>query len=93
MSEGRSSETTVSLDRLICSIIDAALQRTSPSYSGEAISGSHIESEDGVVADTIGGLDIVVFGTDDGIHTFERSGLDFERGMARSRPTGRPGNP
>jgi len=37
-----------------------------------------VEAEGGVVEDTIGGLDVVVFVSDQRIHAFERAGLDFE---------------
>lgn len=49
-------------------------------YDGEAMGYpiQRVRSEDGVVTDTVGGLDIVVFATGGGIHAFENPGFDFE---------------
>ncbi|MDS0475531.1 DUF3179 domain-containing protein [Natrinema sp. 1APR25-10V2] len=49
-------------------------------HGGEAIGypESQLEAAGGVVTDTIGGRDIVVFATDDGIHAFENPGFEFE---------------
>lgn len=39
---------------------------------------SRVEVAGGIVTGTVGGRDVVVFATDDGIHTFENPGLEFE---------------
>lgn len=38
-----------------------------------------VEAEDGIVTDIVGDLDIVVFTSDEGIHAFENSDLEFKK--------------
>ncbi|WP_049888880.1 DUF3179 domain-containing (seleno)protein [Natronococcus occultus] len=38
-----------------------------------------VEDDGGVVHETVGGTDIVVLATDDGVHAFENPGYEFER--------------
>lgn len=49
-------------------------------HQGEAIGypTSRVEAAGGIVTDTVGGRDIVVFATDNGIHAYEDPGFEFE---------------
>ncbi|MFB6308069.1 MAG: DUF3179 domain-containing protein [Haloarculaceae archaeon] len=58
-------------------------------HGGEAVGYplDHVRAAGGVVTDTVGGLDVVVFAVDGG-HVFENPGLQFERDGDRFRADG-----
>jgi len=59
-------------------------------HGGEAVGypKPRVAAADGVVTDTIGGLDVVVVATDDGIHAFENPGHGFEAADGAFRADG-----
>lgn len=52
-----------------------------------------VAAADGVVSDTVGGLDVVVFATEDGIHAFENPGIAFEPATEGIRADGTTWDP
>jgi len=50
-------------------------------HGGEAVGYPlpRVESAGGLVRDTVGGLDVLVFAAEGTLHAFEDPGLDFER--------------
>jgi len=50
-------------------------------HGGEAVGYPlpRVEAAGGVVTDTVGGRDVVVFAVDVGLHAFEDPGVGFER--------------
>lgn len=59
-------------------------------HDGEAVGYPvpRIEAAGGGVTDTVGGLDVVVFTTDEGIHAFENPGFEFEASDGKFRADG-----